>query len=110
MQAVFQIREKYDGKIDFFLADITLPSINGIELSEIFAAKNPDTKIILISAYPALASRGQKEGDGILENRLILAKPYAYGNLEEILLKSLSLEPGDIRLDVQSWIKNKEAS
>ena len=82
-----EVCENYDGKIDFALFDVTLPGMSGIELSDLFSALRPETKIILISAYPVQPGEGQRTASN--HGRVILAKPLAYEKLEEILIHSI---------------------
>lgn len=77
------LQSLYDGKIDFLLADVTMPEMDGVELSDRFSQERPETKSILISAYPALAT-GE---DPLSQKRIILAKPFAYQELEKVLLE-----------------------
>ena len=72
-QEAINMAKNYFGSIDYFLIDVSMPDMSGIELKAELKEIRPDTKAVLISAYPQ--SRNDENVYGGLEEALILAKP-----------------------------------
>lgn len=45
------IAVSHDGTIDLLLTDVTMPDVNGWELSQNFAAQRPNMKVVFMSGY-----------------------------------------------------------
>lgn len=100
-----RIREEYDGTIDFLLVDVTLPEMNGVELGRLFEEISPETVTVFISAYPSLG--GLAQGD---KNTIILAKPFIYEQLEEVLVASLNGASDESLKINQHWVEREKTA
>ncbi|WP_242833101.1 response regulator [Desulfosporosinus acidiphilus] len=69
---------------DLIISDIKMPGINGLELRERLLGYNPNTRIILISAYA-----DQKEINELIHN----------GNIDFVMTKPFDLEKLGIVVD-----------
>jgi CheY-like chemotaxis protein len=72
------VADRHPGPIDLLLTDVVMPRLNGRELSEQLVAKNPETRVLFSSGYPAdTVIRA-----GIAEARVaFIQKPYISGDL-----------------------------
>jgi two-component system cell cycle response regulator CpdR len=61
------------GPYDLLLADIVMPGMDGIELSQKAVALHPDMKVMFITGFAAVAM-GQRGPE--LENAKVLSKPF----------------------------------
>ena len=59
---------------DLLLADIVMPSIDGIDLAERATAHLPEIKVLFITGFAAVALNAQKTGAN--RNAKILSKPF----------------------------------
>ncbi len=102
--------ENYKNKIDFLLSDVVLPEMNGVQLGDLFSLKRPETKIILVSAYPALATvDGDARASGFTDDLVILAKPLIYEHLAEVLTAHVKNNPPHLeQLKVKPHWSHKE--
>ena len=68
---------------DFFLLDISMPHLTGLELIEAARRRCPDSKIVLISGFPTVTDETIKQfgGDAFIH------KPIQLGEIDRILLK-----------------------
>lgn len=91
----FKCRQVFDGEeflttkdsdqFDIYLLDINVPKINGLEVCQKIREKDPDTPIIIISAYDDISDKKE----AFLRNADdYLVKPFV---LEELLLRINSL-------------------
>ncbi len=65
-----KLAQNHDKPIDLLLTDVVMPKLNGKELSERLRARQPETKVLFMSAYTAdiIATRGLiDEGISLLE-------------------------------------------
>jgi two-component system cell cycle response regulator CpdR len=75
---------------DLLLADIVMPGMDGIELSQCAAEKRPGIKIMFITGFAAVALGKSTRN---LKNTRILSKPFHLNDLVEqveALLKKIS--------------------
>lgn len=70
------------GTIDIMLADIRMPNIDGIELTEIVGRTSPGTKVILISAYEEFEYARDAIRLGV---EAYLVKPFSAEEIESTL-------------------------
>lgn len=89
--AAYKAAEDFGAKIDLLLADIVMPGMDGIELSQRVATLYPHIKILFITGFSAVAM-----GAGLAnnDNARLLSKPFHLNDLvkqvNEILGKSAS--------------------
>lgn len=89
--AAYKAAEDFGAKIDLLLADIVMPGMDGIELSQRVATLYPHIKILFITGFSAVAM-----GAGVAnnDNARLLSKPFHLNDLvkqvNEILGKSES--------------------
>lgn len=87
--AAYKAAEDFGSSVDLLLADIVMPGMDGIELSQRVSALYPHIKILFITGFSAVAM-----GAGLSTNdsTKILSKPFHLNDLvkqvEEILTKS----------------------
>ena len=67
-----------DKKYDLLVADIVMPGMDGIELSQKASHLFPDLKIMFITGFAAVAVSEQPENT---ENAPVLSKPFHLNNL-----------------------------
>lgn len=78
---------KTDGAAyDLLLTDIVMPGMDGIELSAQATSLMPGIKIMFITGFAAMASRGAQEGG---RRARLLSKPFHLGTLVEEVNKLL---------------------
>ena len=108
-EEALKIAQEYKGKIDFLLTDITMPEMDGVDLGRQFEKLRPDTKIILISAYPVLGSfedSGKRER--LPQSQILLAKPLVYKQLEEVMIASLNGTMDNNLLHHRHWVERED--
>jgi two-component system cell cycle sensor histidine kinase/response regulator CckA len=72
------VAAQHPGTIDLLLTDVVMPRLNGRELAERLLAKNPETRVLFSSGYPA----DTVVRAGIAEARVsFIQKPYVAGDL-----------------------------
>jgi two-component system cell cycle sensor histidine kinase/response regulator CckA len=72
------VAAQHPGTIDLLLTDVVMPRLNGRELAERMLAKNPETRVLFSSGYPA----DTVVRAGIAEARVaFIQKPYVAGDL-----------------------------
>jgi two-component system, NtrC family, response regulator HydG len=69
---------------DFLLLDCSMPELTGLELIEMGRRRNPDAKIVLISAFPSINNDVIKKlgGDAFIH------KPIQLSEIDEIFYKN----------------------
>ena len=50
-EAALKVADEWDGKISMLLTDVVMPGMGGRELSEAFAEKYPEVRVLFMSAY-----------------------------------------------------------
>jgi len=86
--AAYKAAEDYGQTIDLLLADIVMPGMDGIELSQRVSTLYPHIKILFITGFSAVAM-----GAGVAknDNAKIMSKPFHLNDLvkqvDEILAK-----------------------
>jgi two-component system cell cycle response regulator CpdR len=65
---------------DLLLSDIVMPEMDGIELAQRCAEISPDTKVIFITGFAAVALKGSRE----TPHAKILSKPF---HLKDLVLE-----------------------
>lgn len=79
--------EKIKGKrFDVAIVDIYLPGISGLDLIKGIKEKNPDTLIIMISAYATMDKKDEALEYGAL---YFFEKPFDIKEIKKIVLKTL---------------------
>ncbi len=81
-----RLQADYAGEIDFLLTDIVMPGMDGLKLSDLFAAERPHTNVVLMSGYPFLDSGGAMN---IPAGADFLAKPFRGDKIKSILERAL---------------------
>jgi CheY-like chemotaxis protein len=76
------------GHLDLVLADVVMPEMNGTELAGSIGREFPDLPVILMSAY---APAGLTEVGPNNHTVPIIQKPFATGQLEELIQVALEL-------------------
>jgi CheY-like chemotaxis protein len=75
------IFERHSGEIRLVLSDVIMPEMNGVQLAEELARRDPGVRIILMSGYPA---------DYLNEaNTAFLSKPFNPASLSRTVRKEL---------------------
>lgn len=83
--------EKIKGKrFDAAIVDIYLPGISGLELIKGVKEKNPDTVIIMMSAYATMDKKDEALEYGAL---YFFEKPFDIKEVKKIVLKTLDSAP-----------------
>jgi CheY-like chemotaxis protein len=77
------------GNLDLVLSDVVMPEMNGTELAATLLRDYPGLPVILMSAY-APAGLTQVGSDG--RKVPVLQKPFAPGQLEELIQVSLEMQ------------------
>lgn len=87
--AAYKAAEDFGGSIDLLLADIVMPGMDGIELSQRVGQLHPHIKILFITGFSAVALGANAAKN---DNAKILSKPFHLNDLvkqvDEILAKS----------------------
>ena len=77
------------GNLDLVLSDVVMPEMNGTELAATLVRDYPGLPVILMSAYaPAGLTRVGPDGHKVP----VLQKPFASGQLEEMIQVSLEMQ------------------
>lgn len=83
--------EKIKGKrFDVAIVDIYLPGISGLDLIKGIKEKNPDTLIIMMSAYATMDKKDEALEYGAL---YFFEKPFDIKEIKKIVLKTLDSAP-----------------
>lgn len=87
--AAYKAAEDFGASVDLLLADIVMPGMDGIELSQRVGQLHPHVKILFITGFSAVAMDANINGN---DNAKVLSKPFHLNDLvkqvEEILTKS----------------------
>ncbi len=78
------------------LMDVRMPGINGVEAFRVIRESQPQTPVILMTAYAAPDLLAQAEHEGVLQ---ILPKPLPWGTLSSLLEKIGALEGSVLVVD-----------
>jgi two-component system response regulator HydG len=78
------------------LMDVKMPGINGVEAFRVIRESQPQTPVILMTAYAAPELLSQAEREGVLQ---ILPKPLPWGTLSNLLEKIGALEGSVLVVD-----------
>jgi DNA-binding NtrC family response regulator len=80
--ALARLEEK---KFDIVVADIRMEEVDGIEILEHVMAKNPRTKVIMITGYATLEVAREAQAKGAFD---FIAKPFKPADLREIVARA----------------------
>ncbi|MEK7800952.1 MAG: response regulator [Pseudomonadota bacterium] len=87
--AAYKAAEDMIDHIDLLVADIVMPGMDGIELSQRIGKMAPDLKVLFITGFSAVAMGGKVAEN---DNARVLSKPFHLNDLvkqvDEILAKS----------------------
>lgn len=87
--AAYKAAEDFGASVDLLLADIVMPGMDGIELSQRVSKLYPHVKILFITGFSAVA---MDAGLARNDNAKVLSKPFHLNDLvkqvNEILAKS----------------------
>ena len=65
-EEAINIADKHKGQIDMLISDILLPNMNGIQLSQLLMASNPNVKVLFMSGYSSeVIGKNGVNGDDI---------------------------------------------
>jgi CheY-like chemotaxis protein len=85
----------------FIVLDLRLPGIDGLQVLEQAKALKPETKGVIVTAYPTKESYEKAKSLGVLD---FLPKPFKVPDLERIIGKALEeLEEGKVH-DEHLWL------
>jgi len=85
----------------FIVLDLRLPGIDGLQVLEQAKALKPETKGVIVTAYPSKESYEKAKSLGVLD---FLPKPFKVPDLERIIGKALEeLEEGKVH-DEHLWL------
>lgn len=76
--AAYKAAEDFGANIDLLLADIVMPGMDGIELSQMVGKLHPHIKILFITGFSAVAMGA---GIGQNDNAKLLSKPFHLNDL-----------------------------
>jgi two-component system, cell cycle sensor histidine kinase and response regulator CckA len=79
------------GNLDMVLADVVMPEMNGTELAATIAKEFPGLPVILMSAYAPAGLTRIGPGNQTVP---VLQKPFAPGQVEELVQVALELPVG----------------
>ena len=74
---------------DVMIVDLRLPGRDGLSVLDEIKAKNPEAKVIIITAYPSVESEKEAMNKGAIE---YLQKPFEMSYLETLIRQSLEVE------------------
>ena len=74
---------------DVMIVDLRLPGRDGLSVLKEVIEKNPDAKVIMITAYPTLESETEARDGGAID---YLTKPFEMNYLETLIKQSLEVE------------------
>ncbi len=83
-EALHALEEESDPPFDLLLTDIVMPGIDGLELAHKTTEKYPDTKVMFITGFAAMALEDHKKRSQENERRRtpqILSKPFHLNDL-----------------------------
>lgn len=87
--AAYKVAEEQGLGIDLLLADIVMPGMDGIELSQRVGRLFPAIKVLFITGFSAVAMGGSLGGNAQQSHARILSKPFHLNdlvkNVEDIL-------------------------
>ncbi len=79
------MREISEASFDLLIADIVMPGLDGIELSQQAVGINPNLKVLFITGFAAVAMNAKRE----VADAQVLSKPFhlreLVANVDEIL-------------------------
>lgn len=82
-----------DGKsFDLILMDINLPVINGIDAAQMIMKKQPEARIIMVSAYSDYEHLRESIRSRALD---YIVKPYSVATLREAIIRVLQVHEGE---------------
>ncbi len=82
--------ENYNLKdYDIMIIDLRLPGRDGLSVLEDIRSKNPNAKVIIITAYPSVETEKEALSKGAME---YLQKPFEMSYLETLIRQSLEVE------------------
>lgn len=81
-----ELEGEHEGRIDLLLSDVVMPDLGGFELAASIQKSRPETKILLMSGYPA---RGLADTRGKGSTYTVLAKPVDFDALARAIRRSL---------------------
>ena len=76
--AAYKAAEDFGASVDLLLADIVMPGMDGIELSQRVSQMHPHIKILFITGFSAVAMGA---GLGQNDNAKVLSKPFHLNDL-----------------------------
>ncbi|MBI1215628.1 MAG: response regulator [Alphaproteobacteria bacterium] len=82
-----QVQEDYDGDIDFLLADVVMPEMDGVQLAERFSRLRPGANVVYMSGYPFMDNRKDIK---LPDDADFLPKPLREDRLRQILERALA--------------------
>src|ERR1039457_3227386 len=85
-------------QVDLLLADVTLPTSSGIQVSLLFRSETPDLPVILTSGYPVTAWSDRDSADlERLDSRsvTILQKPFQGKSLSDAVRELIRTTPSE---------------
>lgn len=76
-----------EGKFDVIITDIAMPGINGLDLLAMIKAKNPETRVIIITAYGSDEREEQAYQSGA---ETYIEKPFDLHEIRDLVVNMLS--------------------
>ena len=80
------VSNDFGGDIDLLLTDIVMPRMDGVKLSEAFAAARPETSVVFMSGYAFPENRIEGK---MPDDALFIAKPFQEEKIKQILERAL---------------------
>lgn len=74
------------GKVALIITDYNMPGMNGLDLLRRVRAASPDTRVIMVTAYPSRELERQARAEGVVA---FLPKPFALDQLIEAMQRAL---------------------
>lgn len=81
-----RLQSDYEGNIDFLLADIMMPEMDGTHLGDLFSSVRPDANVIYMSGYPFMDNKRHPE---MPQGADFISKPFREDKIREILTRAL---------------------
>lgn len=81
-----ELQQSFGGEIDFLLADVVMPEMDGVELAEVFAKRRPDTNVIYMSGYPFLKEDRDMH---VPDTASFISKPLQEDTVRQVLERAL---------------------
>jgi len=69
-------RIEQDGNFELLLADIVMPGMDGIELSQQAARLQPNIRVMFITGFAAVAMNGREAGPAAQAKQPVMSKPF----------------------------------